>query len=359
MSKLLTTRDYKNILIQESPVIDVRAPVEFVTGAFPGAVNLPLMFDEERKKIGICYKQQGREAAIGLGYKIVSGENQKTKIQNWLQFIREHNQPVYLTCYRGGLRSQISHQWIAENQAEVIRFEKGYKDYRQWSVSETQKYFLENRLLVLTGATGSGKTDFLRAVKNYPTLDLEKLANHRGSAFGSMVRPQPSQSDFENHILKSILLSTADSQIESTLRPLLVEDESRVIGSLHLTEELFQNIRSQPVIFLETDFESRVKNIFNEYITEAVRETQLDQLLDKYQQNIIKISKRLGSQRALEIGGLLKNAQSADFSEHCGWIERLLSWYYDPLYNDSLIRRRVPFQFKGNAQAIQDFLLAK
>ena len=175
MSLLPTTLDYKKILLDEGPVIDVRAPVEFSSGAFPLAANLPLMFDEERKKVGTCYKQHGREAAINLGFKLVSGDNKQAKVNHWLEFIKKQKSTVYITCFRGGLRSQISQKWISEQNAEVVRFEKGYKHFRQWVVDESKNYFLKNSLKVLTGPTGSGKTVVLQKIKNYPTLDLEDL----------------------------------------------------------------------------------------------------------------------------------------------------------------------------------------
>lgn len=122
--------DFRHIFLNDVPMMDVRAPVEFAKGAFPGVLNLPLMNDEERQKVGTCYKQRGQEAAIALGHSLVSGEIKNGRIAAWAAFAKVHPHGV-LYCFRGGLRSQITQQWL---QSEVgIAYPRvigGYKAMR-------------------------------------------------------------------------------------------------------------------------------------------------------------------------------------------------------------------------------------
>ncbi len=359
--KTIADVDYKNLLIQKKSVIDVRASVEFLQGSFPNAVNLPILNDEERALVGTTYKQKGNTEAVKLGHEIVSGENKKQKIQAWLSEIKK-NPDILISCFRGGQRSQISQRWISEAGFEVTRFEKGYKDFRTWTIENIKKISLENKFRVLSGTTGSGKTKLLKELKNkYPMVDLEGLANHKGSAFGKELTPQPSQADFENRLLQDILIEQNWSQ-----KNILFEDESRMIGSRHLSEEFFSQLRSGSVILMDIPIERRIDNIFYDYVTNTniVRGT-IDEAhvqFEKYIENTNKITKRLGGLRASEIISDLKSAQT-DFVQNKGldknkiWIEKLLVWYYDPLYLGSLEIRKPAVEFQGNEAAITSYLM--
>ncbi len=359
--KTITDVDYKNLLIQKKSVIDVRASVEFLQGSFPNAVNLPILNDEERALVGTVYKQKGNAEAVKLGHDIVSGENKKQKIQAWLSEIKK-NPDILISCFRGGQRSQISQRWISESGFEITRFEKGYKDFRTWTIENLKTFSLENKFKVLSGTTGSGKTKLLKELKNkYPMVDLEGLANHKGSAFGKELTPQPSQADFENCLLRDILIEQNWSQ-----KNILFEDESRMIGSRHLSEEFFAQLRSGSVILMDIPIESRIDNIFYDYVTNTniVRGT-IDEAhvqFEKYIENTNKITKRLGGLRASEIISDLKSAQT-DFVENKGleknkiWIEKLLVWYYDPLYLGSLEIRKPVVEFQGDEAKITTYLL--
>jgi tRNA 2-selenouridine synthase len=353
--------DYKKLLIHRNPVIDVRAPIEFNQGAFPGAINSPILDNSERDRIGKVYKQRGNSAAVQLGYELVSGDNKSHKVQSWVNAIQE-NPNAIVSCFRGGQRSQISQKWISDAGYDIPRFEKGYKHYRQWSIEQLVDFSTQHQFRIVSGTTGSGKTKLLKKIHgHYPVVDLEGLANHKGSAFGKEMTGQPSQADFENRLLQDIFIQ--QSQFDKNI---LFEDESRMIGSRHLTESFFKQLRSSPLILMATPLQERIENIFYDYVTntnivlgnkeEAVAQFQ------KYKNNTDQITKRLGGLRASEVISDIEKSEK-DFLENNqlqlnkSWIEKLLVWYYDPLYISSLGNRNPVIEFQGSETEIINYLL--
>ena len=185
----------KKLFLQDTPLIDVRAPIEFKDGHFPCSINLPLMNDEERHLIGIEYKKLGQLKAIELGHKLVSGETKENRISDWVNFLKI-NPNAQLYCFRGGMRSQIATEWIADRGIKLEKITGGYKALRQFLLNTLEEKSKVVKLVVISGRTGTGKTPFLYQT-NLPMIDLEKLANHRGSSFGGM-GPQPTPINFEN-----------------------------------------------------------------------------------------------------------------------------------------------------------------
>ncbi len=358
--KTVNESDYKNLLIQKKAVIDVRTVLEFKQGSFPGALNLPILIDEERDIIGKTYKQKGNEAAVQLGHQIVSGENKEQKIRAWLQAI-EACPDIRVTCFRGGLRSQISQRWMAEAGYDIPRFENGYKHYRQWSIEQLVDFSSQHQFRIVSGTTGSGKTKLLKKIRGfYPVVDLEGLANHKGSAFGKEMTEQPSQADFENRLLQEILIQ--QSQFDKNI---LFEDESRMIGSRHLTESFFQKLRLSPLILMTTSLEERIENIFFDYVTNTnivlgTKEEAVAQF-QKYKNNTVQITKRLGGLRASEVIADIEKSEKDYFENNQlqsskSWIEKLLVWYYDPLYTSSLANRNPVIEFQGSESEIINYL---
>ncbi|WP_300088562.1 tRNA 2-selenouridine(34) synthase MnmH [uncultured Nitrosomonas sp.] len=368
------------LFLADTPLIDVRAPIEFTQGALPGAINLPILNDEERARVGTTYKQQGAEAAVKLGYTMISGDVKQGRMQQWLDFIQQHPQAV-LYCFRGGKRSQITQQWLKEAGIDRPLITGGYKLARQFLISTIDRFHENHRLLVITGPTGSGKTRLLHEISHrYPALDIEAIARHRGSAFGGMGIPQPSQVDFENQLATNLLKLSQNAQTN----PVLVEDESRHTGRVCLPASFFEHMRSAEIIWVDEPVEARVNNIFEDYIlttpigqahqirkattfpdlagkTGATPYQQALTLFDQYAAALQAISKKLGGDRFQEVLLDLDFARS-DFENkneirtNKVWIEKLVKYYYDPLYLGSLQRRQVNPCFKGSKQAVIDYL---
>jgi tRNA 2-selenouridine synthase len=329
--------ELQQLFLNKTPLIDVRAPCEFHDGAIPYSTNLPLMNDEERRQVGICYKEQGQEAAIKLGHQFVSGDTKATRINAWIQFLNQ-NPTAQVFCFRGGLRSQISCQWITEAAVKRTPIAGGYKRLRNFFLSWINEAPLPN-IFRLGGLTGSGKTDLLPSLKN--SIDLEGLANHRGSAFGNL-GAQPTQITFENNLA----LCLFQNQKQNIM---IVEDESIAIGKIMLPTRFFQHMHAAPLIVLTTPLGERIKNIHRDYVLhhEATFFT-----------NAIKlISKRLGGVRTSDLINKLNfaYAKGADLVNHEEWISILLTEYYDPIYGRSLLKQKELILFQGSREEILEW----
>ena len=158
------TDEFRRIVLEQRPLIDVRAPVEFERGAFDGAINLPLMNDEERHLIGIRYKEQGNASAVALGKKLV-GPVKQERVQAWVDFFHAHPD-AYLYCFRGGQRSQISQAWMQEVGVILPRLKGGYKAFRSFLMQESERISEKLDTLILGGRTGSGKTLLIHQIEN-------------------------------------------------------------------------------------------------------------------------------------------------------------------------------------------------
>ena len=180
--------DYRTLFLQGVPLLDVRAPLEFRKGAFPGAVNQPLMNDVERQKVGTCYTRQGAQAAIELGHQLVSGALREARIAAWAGFAQTHPQG-YLYCFRGGLRSQIAQQWLKEAGIAYPRVSGGYKAMRTFLLETIEAALTECDWVLVGGLTGTGKTDVLAQVGG--ALDLEHHATLPGGAGLQCARHAP------------------------------------------------------------------------------------------------------------------------------------------------------------------------
>ena len=362
MTELPLLEDYAALFLQQRPLIDLRAPCEFAEGAFPTAINLPLMSDSERAAVGTCYKQQGQQAAIALGHQLVRGDVREQRLLGWLTQISQHPETV-IYCFRGGLRSQTVQQWLAERGCVVPRVAGGYKALRQFLLQTLERITTHSPLWLVTGMTGSGKTDLLARVP--AAIDLEAHANHRGSSFGGLPQGQPSNINFENGLAIELLQRERRGQTH-----LVMEDESRMIGRCTLPLPLFSTMERAPLILLEAPLAERVARIRRQYVDELlaqfVRQLGDEQaarqaLSDFLQQAMAKLERRLGCDRYRLLRGELLDALAAQFdhadgSGHRLWIERLLSDYYDPLYQRSLRANSERIVFRGEADACLAYL---
>ncbi len=362
MTELPLLEDYAALFLQQRPLIDLRAPCEFAEGAFPTAINLPLMSDSERAAVGTCYKQQGQQAAIALGHQLVRGDVREQRLLGWLTQISQHPETV-IYCFRGGLRSQTVQQWLAERGCVVPRVAGGYKALRQFLLQTLEQITTHSPLWLVTGMTGRGKTDLLARVP--AAIDLEAHANHRGSSFGGLPQGQPSNINFENGLAIELLQRERRGQTH-----LVMEDESRMIGRCTLPLPLFSTMERAPLILLEAPLAERVARIRRQYVDELlaqfVRQLGDEQaarqaLSDFLQQAMAKLERRLGGDRYRLLRGELLDALAAQFdhadgSGHRLWIERLLSDYYDPLYQRSLRANSERIVFRGEADACLAYL---
>ncbi|AOB33958.1 tRNA 2-selenouridine synthase [Bordetella sp. H567] len=355
------TRAFRELFLSGVPLLDVRAPVEFSRGAFPTAVNIPLMNDPEREEVGLRYKEQGQQAAIALGMQRVSGDIKRERIQAWAAFARAHPQG-YLYCFRGGLRSQITQQWLkAEAGIDYPRVVGGYKAMRTYLADVIRIAASTPGHLVLGGLTGSGKTEALHGVGN--AVDLERHANHRGSGFGKRVTPQPSQIDFEHRLAIDLLHKQAGGW-----RTMVLEDESRLIGMNALPLELLQVIQTAPLVWLDAALEERVERILRDYVVElrtefAARYGEAGDALfaQRLQDSLTAISRRLGGERHGRLmmqmrAALARQLETGDCDAHRAWIQGLLGEYYDPIYARHLKEKATRIVFRGDAAAVAAYL---
>ncbi|ARP92077.1 tRNA 2-selenouridine(34) synthase MnmH [Bordetella genomosp. 9] len=352
---------YRELFLSGVPLLDVRAPVEFARGAFPTAVNLPLMDDREREQVGLRYKEEGQQAAIALGTRLVSGAIKQQRVEAWAAFARAHPEG-YLYCFRGGLRSQITQQWLREEAGIAYpRVIGGYKAMRTYLAEVIRVSALTPGHLVLGGLTGSGKTEVLHAVDN--GVDLEGHANHRGSGFGKRVTPQPSQIDFEHRLAIDLLRKQAQGW-----NTVVLEDESRLIGANALPLELQQTIRNAPLVWLEAGLDERIERILDDYVVglraefAAAHGDAGDALFaQRLQDSLTAISRKLGGERYARLMSLMRGALSRQLDHgecdgHRAWIRALLEEYYDPMYARHMAEKSARMVFRGDRPAVTEYL---
>ncbi len=291
-------------------LLDVRSPSEYTSGHFPGAINLPLLQDEERKEVGIAYKHKGYEAAFDLGLSFVG-----PKMTGFVQFVRRYKSPLPITlyCWRGGKRS-ASMAWLLQNAGlEVQVISGGYKSLRKQLLLEVEK---ERILHLVSGYTGSGKTELLHRLKakEEQVVDLEGLAKHKGSAFGGLGMPkQPSQEQFEN--LLGYSLYGLDPH-----KPLWVEHESRMIGRLCIPDGFYRQFEKANIFLVEVPILKRIESLVEGY-------ANVDKAL--LEEAIKKIERKMGPQYC-------KMALEALQLDQFDQVAALTLRYYDRCYEFDL-----------------------
>lgn len=313
MPAVLAIADFLNA---PGVMLDVRSPAEYEHGRIPGAVSFPLFDNEERAAVGTCYKQQGREEAIELGLEMVG-----PKLAQFVKTAKviAPDRRLRIHCWRGGMRSG-SMAWLMETAGfQVSVLELGYKGFRNWVRSTLA---VPKPILTLGGMTGTGKTEVLHklAEKGEPILDLEKLANHRGSSYGALgLPPQPSTEHFEN------LLAVEWARL-GTDRPIWIEAESRMVGTCRVPDELFQQMMQAPVLQIERSREERIDWLLEVYGTadraDLIAATE-------------RLKKRLGNERTQEA---VCRIQQGDLATAIA----IVLDYYDKTYQFDLQRRGVP-----------------
>ena len=330
--------------------IDLRSENEFKKGSIPQSVNIPILNNDQFKKVGIEYKKNGSDAAIALGHSLVKGSLKENLIHHWTEHLKK-NPECLLYCFRGGMRSEIAVKWLNDCGVKVNRLKGGYKNFRNWVIS--QHLDIENYIkdwIIIGGLTGSGKTDFLRSFKE--SIDLERIANHRGSAFGIRDGGQPTQSNFEN-------ILTLD-YLNHKYEKLILEDESRTIGRAGLPGFWYQKMQSSKLVILEVDDDKRAENIYYEYVYDELNNgVNEDILLEKYLGSLNNIKRRLGNVVYNNIKDLMKSAFHQNEKEiHKEWILTLLTSYYDKMYSYKLDMRKDFIVHKGEIESCRDYINA-
>lgn len=355
------TNDYRSILLNNTPLMDTRAPIEFIQGSFPTACNLPLMNDEERTAVGTCYKKKGQAAAIKLGHQLVSGETKQARLDTWLDYIKT-NPEGYLYCFRGGMRSQLVQEWLHEAGVDYPRITGGYKALRQFLIQNTQQTLEETQLLILGGMTGCGKTETLHQLSN--SIDLEGHAYHRGSSFGAHAKPQPSQINFENRLSIDLL-----KKCQKCSGQLVLEDEGHVIGRCALPVNLVKTMKTSALIWLEAPLEERIQRVLKDYVIDLRQEfiavSGEDQGRHAFAEHLLaglnRITKRLGMERYQQLHNLMQAALNqtdlnTSLETHGEWITLLLESYYDPMYHYQREKKADQIIFSGTANEVAEFL---
>jgi tRNA 2-selenouridine synthase len=320
------------------------------------------MNDQERQKVGTCYKQQGQAAAIALGHQLVSGATKQARLEAWAAFAKAHPDG-YLYCFRGGLRSQIVQGWLRDEAGiQYPRVKGGYKAMRTFLLETTQQAVEQCDFVLVGGLTGTGKTDVLHQLDN--VLDLEGHANHRGSSFGKRATAQPAQIDFENQLAIDVLKKRARG-----IGQFVLEDEGRIVGSCTVPLELYQGMQHYPLVWLEDSFTNRVERILRDYVVNLSAEFKAVHgeedgprlFAERMLQSMANIYKRLGGERHQRLSEMLREAlqeqqRSGAVDLHRGWIEGLLNEYYDPMYAYQRANRSARIVFEGPRAAVREYL---
>lgn len=355
--------DYRQLLLSNCPLIDVRAPLEFDKGAFPHSVNLPLMNNDERHQVGICYKQQGQEAAIALGAKLVTPQEQAVRVRQWAAFLKASPE-ARLYCFRGGLRSRISQQWLAEAGIDIPVISGGYKAMRTYLINELDRLCSDLSFGIIGGRTGNGKTLLLNRLA--ATVDLEKLANHRGSSFGALPHGQPSNIDYENALTVELMRLEVRAK-----QPVFIEDEARLIGRVCHPDRFRQVMTTAPIYILECAMSDRVDHCFSDYVTDLLHRYReqdgeregFETYAAHHRHSLERIRKRFGGEnykRALTLldCALAEHQQNNDTEAYRPFIEMLLRDYYDPMYDYQLSQKSDRIVFRGTADQIVAYIQA-
>ena len=356
--------DLLQIFLSDTPLLDVRAPVEFGQGAFPCARNVPLMDDEQRHQVGIEYKNAGQESAIELGHQLVDEELKAQRVAAWRAFASQHPEGA-LYCFRGGLRSQIAQTWLHEAGVDYPRIAGGYKAMRQFLIQQLESVTNQTDFVLIGGLTGCGKTDVITALDH--AIDLEGLARHRGSSFGGRVEQQPAQIDFENQLAIALIKLSARGA-----RQVAVEDEAHLIGRCAVPQVLRERTASSPMVWVTGRLQDRVERILRDYIdslrvdyeTAYGEHDGFERYSGHLTRSLFNLRKRLGLQRYAQLEGVLQAALVDQRNQgrsdmHVQWIEPLMLEYYDPMYTYQRTLKNLPTLFEGSVQEVIDFMRFK
>jgi tRNA 2-selenouridine synthase len=314
----------REVMNHSFPLIDVRSPSEYEEFHIPGAINIPLFTNQERAEVGTIYKQKGKEFAKNLGVSILS-----TKLPEIYEKVKEVNkldaeQPIVVYCWRGGMRSRSIASVMGMLEVPILQLEGGIRSFRQLIMDELEQAKQSTKkYIVLEGLTGTNKTDILEQLeeKGYPVINIERLANHRGSVFGQIGLNPSSQKEFESLLYKR-LVELRDSTYY------IIEAESKRIGNVILPEFLLTGKENGERIHIEMELEKRVRNICDTY--------RFQEHSEEFEESIGRIKKRLSMNTLKNITELLL------IRDYPSIVRLLLEEYYDPMYDYASQRYKTP-----------------
>jgi tRNA 2-selenouridine synthase len=316
-----------------SVLLDVRSPKEFAHGHIPGAISFPLFTDDERHRVGLCYKQKGRDQAVLLGLELV-GPKLATFVKEAKRLAE--TKPVLLYCWRGGMRSNSMAILLSTAGFHVSVLQKGYKAYRTWALQLFEKPF---KLITIGGYTGTGKTFLLKelSTRGHQVIDLEGLAGHQGSAFGNLAGiPQPTTEQFENNL--ALQLAALNLEL-----PIFLEDESMAIGQVRIPLALHRSMQKAPLLFLQKAEKMRLAHVMAHY--GLANKTMAEAAFKR-------LEKRLGGQN-------VKLAIEAIHQNNTETACKIALAYYDKIYYSGLDKRKMEYFMKIDANCADAELALK
>jgi tRNA 2-selenouridine synthase len=314
--------------------VDVRSPSEYMEMTIPGSLNIPVFDDEERAEVGTLYKQVSKEVATDRGLEIFSG-----KLPQFIQEFRKLEGEIVVFCWRGGMRSKAAATFLDLMGIKTSRILGGVRAYRHWVLKGLEAIEMKPASFVLNGGTGTGKTAILKKLQRegYPVLDIEGLANHRGSIFGEIGLTANNQKTFDSLLLQE-LMKLQESPF------LLFEAESKRIGKLLLPDFLVEGKENAFHIFIEMPMNERIGHILEEY--------RLHEHHEEFVEAFRYIKRRIHSPVANEIEVELKER---NYERILGL---LLEYYYDPRYmhraNQYPEERRITVKVNSIEEAYQE-----
>ena len=308
-------------------IVDVRSPIEFEQDHIPGAINIPLFSNEERAIVGTIYKKEGKDDAINKGLEFLS-----PKLPKMINKYRKLKQPITIYCFRGGMRSNSIASLLKSLGMDVKVLEGGYKTYRKKVIQELERFVINPKIYVLYGLTGSGKTEILTQLEN--SLDLEGLAQHRGSVFGDINLKPNSQKMFESLLLERL------KQLQNE-KIIFIEGESKKIGKVQIPLSIWQQMQKAKKIKVVNTIEQRVERIYKEYCN------NID--IDIFSSKLDRIVKYLGKKKVEELKLLLKQNKLKEF------IKIILLDYYDKLYAHTVDTKKYEFEIKDKQDLLRQW----
>ncbi len=312
----------KALEMENAILLDARTPAEYAEDHLLGAISVPLLDDQERHEIGIIYKQYSREKAIERGMELFPA-----KIPTIYNAVKDHRtKTIIVYCARGGMRSGIIASLLESIGFKVLQIEGGYKSFRNYITSQLYNFKLKPKIISLYGLTCTGKTQLLEQLPN--ALDLEELAQHRGSLYGGVGLKPNAQKKFENLLLQRL------RQLNH-LQYIFVEGESRRIGKVEIPAFLFKAMKNSTNLVIKRNFEHRVTAAVEEYFSTPEKVIQMKEITPQLREII-------SNKRKQEIIALIEDGKYQDATRI------LLKEYYDMLYAHTLKNVKFEFEVENN-----------